>query len=84
MRTMRDLESDLKQLDRDQDRRDLSDTYLESINHHPTRAEMTYAIAFEYSYGITFVESDIAREWLERAIKAESELKRLAERNKRE
>ena len=66
---MRDLKTDLEWLIKSQDKTDLSDDYLES-NGQATRTGFgEYAPGFEY--GITFVESTIAREWLERAIKAE-------------
>lgn len=66
---MRDLNADLKWLSEKQKATDLSDGYLREI-HCPTRDDFQ-SVAPDFSYGITFVESNIAREWLERAIKAE-------------
>jgi hypothetical protein len=70
---MRDLQYDLKCLTERQQKCDLPDDYLES-NNNITR-KFYENNAPEFSYGITFVESTIAREWLERAIKAEKILK---------
>ena len=70
---MRNLYDDLKQLNKDQDRFDLTDDYL--LEHgNRTRLEFNDRLGYEFSYGITFVESWIAEEWLKRAIEAENEL----------
>lgn len=69
---MRDLEQDLIQLNSGQKRRDLSDGYLLE-NRYPTRKEYENR-AHDFAYGITFIESSIAKEWLERAIKAEKKI----------
>ncbi len=66
---MRDLNTDLKWLSEGQNRTDLSDAYLETHGQRTRMDLQSYAPDFEY--GITFVESTIAREWLERAIRAE-------------
>lgn len=71
---MRDLQNDLSWLIKSQ-QQDLSDDYLQKCSH-TTRSAFQY-YAPNWCYGITFVESNIAREWLERAIKAEKELKYL-------
>jgi hypothetical protein len=68
---MRDLEKDLIWVERDQDRYDLSDEWLIKEKTIDSRENYQERLA-EWLYGITFVESTIAREWLERAIKAES------------
>jgi hypothetical protein len=69
---MRDLNKDLQLLIADQTLNDLSDEYL-AAKGHITHAEISDEhLAFDLMCGITFVESNIAREWLERAIKAES------------
>ncbi|HEY8464210.1 MAG TPA: hypothetical protein VIM29_09360 [Bacillota bacterium] len=70
---MRDLNNDLKWLTESKQARDLSDDYLQEINHHTTR-EAYQNYAPEFSYGITFVESNIALEWLQRAVEAEKRL----------
>jgi hypothetical protein len=70
---LRDLKEDLKWLHECQSNRDLSDEFLIENNRGVGRAEyQNYAP--ELQYGITFVESDIAREWLQRAIDAEAKL----------
>ncbi len=66
---MRDLDEDLKWLTKSQNRTDLSDEYLQE--HGQATREDYEGRACDFDYGITFVESTIAREWLERAIKAE-------------
>lgn len=73
---MRNLENDLEWLSRSQDRKDLSDEYLKESRPDNLTREEYQDVAPEFSYGITFVESDIAREWLERAIKAEELIKK--------
>lgn len=65
---MRDLKADLKWLTLSQSTSDLSDGFLKARKCN-TR-ERWQGQAYEFAYGITFVESTIAREWLERAIKA--------------
>jgi len=71
---LRDLNKDLEWLSESQRRKDLSDDYLKEINpFNNTRGDFQDN-APDLSYGITFVESTIAREWLERAIKAEEKL----------
>jgi hypothetical protein len=66
---VRDLNEDLKWLSKSQSHSDLSDDYLKEIGNS-TREDLQDN-APDLMYGITFVESTIAREWLERAIKAE-------------
>ncbi len=66
---MRDLNADLKWLSNGQRLTDLSDDSLLE-RHCATRKDYANRVC-DFSYGITFVESTIAREWLERAIKAE-------------
>ena len=66
---MRDLNADLMWLLEHQDRSDLSDAYLKTTGQVTRENFQNYAPDFEY--GITFVETTIAREWLDRAIKAE-------------
>lgn len=66
---VRHLETDLEWLDKCQRHIDLSDDYLESKGQATRKGFDKHAPDFEY--GITFVESTIAREWLERAIKSE-------------
>lgn len=73
---MRNLENDLEWLSRSQDGKDLSDEYLKGNCPDNLTREEYQDVAPEFSYGITFVESDIAREWLERAIKAEELIKK--------
>lgn len=72
---MRNLQEDLKWLEESQ-RRDLSDEYLSQQGCDTREAYQNYAP--DFSYGITFVESDIAYEWLLRAIKAEKLLSKVA------
>ncbi len=66
---MRDLNNDLAWISKCQDRVDLPDVHLGEIGQTTRKDFGNHAPDFEY--GITFVESTIAREWLERAIKAE-------------
>lgn len=69
---MRDLQNDLEWLIKSQNSRDLTDEWLKE-NGNSTREEyQNYAP--EWLYGITWVESTIAGEWLQRAIIAESKL----------
>ena len=68
---MRDLQKDLEWLSACQDNRDLSDSYLVEYCPNNRTRENYQDYAPDFEYGITFVESCIAREWLERAIKAE-------------
>ncbi len=70
---MRNLQNDLEWLEAGQNRYDLSDEWLKENDCPRYRDEFDNLVA-EFAYGITFVESWIAREWLERAIKAEAEL----------
>jgi len=65
----RNLHTDLRWLMEQQHLTDLSDEYLKK-KQCDTRADYANK-ACDFSYGITFVESSIAREWLERAIRAE-------------
>ena len=67
---MRDLQKDMEWLTKGQYRIDLSDVYLRERGQS-TRADYEGRTP-EYEYGISFVESSIAREWLERAIRAEN------------
>lgn len=67
---LRNLNKDLKWLSDCQRSRDLSDDYLKNDMRNMTREDYQNS-ATELVYGITFVESTIAREWLERAIEAE-------------
>lgn len=69
---MRDLKDDLEWLDKCQKHTDLSDDLLVARGQQTRRGFDRHAPDFEY--GITFVESTIAREWLERAIGAENEI----------
>ena len=73
---MRDLDEDLKTVVAFQEHTDLSDTYLKKCST-PCTLRTEIGIIGEYTYGISFVESTIAREWLERAINAENELNNL-------
>jgi len=73
---MRDLNKDLEWIERDQGNKDLSDEYLKEHDCFSTR-ERYQNYAPDFQYGITFVESIIAKEWLDRAIKAENELSEL-------
>lgn len=68
---MRNLKEDLEKVETIQNRWDLSDEYLKE---HNCSTRNNVDLMGEYSYGITFIESDIAREWLERAIFAEEKL----------
>ncbi len=77
---MTDLEKDLVWLETSQKQNDLSDNYLKENGFKITR-DLYQNTAPELAYGITFVESSIARKWLERAIKAETELTNLKEKN---
>jgi hypothetical protein len=74
---MRNLQEDLKWLEKSKNARDLSDDYLREINHHTTR-ENYQNYAPDFSYGITFVESDIAYEWLQRALQYAKLLSRVS------
>jgi hypothetical protein len=74
---MRDLQADFEWLFKSKNSRDLSDGFLISQGCKTRECYQDYAP--EFNYGITFVESDIAGEWLERAMKAE---KKLAEKIK--
>ncbi len=67
---MRDLNKDLQWLTNCQKMKDLSDDFI--AKRVTTTRKQFQTEAPELSYGITFVESTIAREWLERAIKAET------------
>ena len=69
---MRDLNKDLEWLSNSQRSKDLSDNYLLEANPFNTTRLDYNDHAPDLVYGITFVESEIAREWLERAIKAEN------------
>lgn len=66
---MRDLSKDLEWLENAQCKKDLSDEFLISRGSTTQKAYENQAPEFEY--GITFVESTIAKEWLLRAISAE-------------
>ena len=68
---MRNLQEDFNWLSTGQNRNDLSDKYLKDKGRS-TRDFYANRIC-DFDYGITFVETSIAREWLERAIKAETE-----------
>jgi len=67
---MRDLHKDLKELETSREYSDLPDEYLEKEGLD-TRVEFP-EVCQEMKYGITFVESTVAKEWLERAINAEN------------
>jgi hypothetical protein len=67
---MRNLNNDLEWLVKCQNNTDLSDSYLQE--HGQTTRKDYDNRTCDFEYGITFVESSIAREWLERAIKAEN------------
>jgi hypothetical protein len=71
---MRNLKEDLKWLKSGQSKIDLSD---EALKKHglQTRKDFSDRVC-DFSYGISFVESSIAREWLERSIKAEGDVKK--------
>lgn len=72
---MRDLNKDLDWLMICKNKKDLTDDYLKEICSTTRKTYQDYAP--EYEYGITFVESDIAYEWLTRAIEAEEKLEEL-------
>lgn len=72
---MRDLQKDLEWLSESQNKRDLSDEYLKEYCPNNRTREDYKDRAPDFSYGITFVESTVAREWLKRAITAEELLK---------
>lgn len=74
---MRDLSKDLKWLSNCQNSRDLSDEYIKKYYPECDTRELYNNYAPDWKYGITFVESKIAREWLDRAIEAEFILKGL-------
>ncbi len=74
---VRDLQKDLEWLSRCQERRDLSDDYLKQYCPECDTREGYDNYAPDWKYGITFVESKIAKEWLDRAIEAEELLKTL-------
>ena len=78
---MRNLNEDLKELEARMSKHNYSDEYLKE-NDIPTREECG-TIGVECYYGITYVESNIAKEWLDRAIKAEAECETLRMRNHR-
>lgn len=78
---MRDLKADKAWLDQSRLEYDLTDSYILDNNLNGSTREEYQNHAPEWAYGITFVESTIAKEWLERAITAEAEnakLKRVA------
>ena len=58
---MRNLSTDLEWLSKKQNHSDLSDAYLEGQGLRTRQDYQNNAPDFEY--GITFVESTIAREW---------------------
>lgn len=70
---MRDLHKDLEWLIKCQNSRDLSDESLRECEHSTREEYQDYAP--DWLYGITWVESTIAGEWLQRAIIAEAKLK---------
>lgn len=76
---MRDLNKDLDWLMICKDKKDLTDDYLKEICSTTRKTYQDYAP--EYQYGITFVESNIAYEWLTRAIEAEEKLEELVRCN---
>jgi len=69
---MRDLQNDLEWLIKSQNSRDLTDEWLKENGNSTRKEYQNYAP--EWLYGITWVESTIAGEWLQRAIIAESKL----------
>ena len=68
---MRDLRQDFEWLTREKMKKDLADDKV------IFKRKDFNDFAPEYEYGITFVESDIAYEWLTRAIEAEEKLEEL-------
>ena len=68
---MRDLRQDFEWLTREKMKKDLADDKV------IFKRKDFHDFAPEYEYGITFVESDIAYEWLTRAIEAEEKLEEL-------
>ena len=76
---MRDLQADLTELKKCQARCDLNDKFLKESDIMECLRSDIEEIAREFIYGISFVESTIAKEWLERAIKAEAEVEMLKE-----
>lgn len=76
---MRDLNKDLDWLMICKNKKDLTDDYLKEICSTTRKTYQDYAP--EYEYGITFVESDIAYEWLTRAVEAEEKLEELVRCN---
>lgn len=69
---MRDLHKDLEWLIESQNSRDLSDEWLKERGNTTREEYQDYAP--DWLYGITWVESTIAGEWLQRAIIAEDKL----------
>jgi hypothetical protein len=67
---MRNLVKDLEELNKLRENIDLPDEHLEKEGC--TIREEINTIASEMSYGITFTESTVSKEWLERAINAEN------------
>ena len=65
----RNLSTDLSWLLKGQSQKDLSDTELAAKGFFTRKEYQDQAL--DFAYGITFVESTIAMEWLARAIKAE-------------
>ena len=74
---MRDLREDLKNLFTTKFKTDLPDEYLAENGELTREYYHNMGIAQDLSYGITFVESNIALEWLERAVNAENRLEEL-------
>ena len=69
--TLRDLRQDFEWLTREKMKKDLADDKV------IFKRKDFNDFAPEYEYGITFVESNIAYEWLTRAIEAEEKLEEL-------
>lgn len=72
----RDLNADMTRLAKDQCDKDLSDELLLEEYGVEIRKQLLDAgrLGLELRYGVTFVESNIAKEWLTRAIQAEKQV----------